>query len=71
MLASLAAARTDTLLASGEGQAEALTGGYHVAFFVGALFAFAAATLGGVLLRQGAYAVEHGGGEPDVAPEAA
>ena len=71
VLASLAAARTDTLLASGESQAEALTGGYHVAFFVGALFAIAAATLGGLLLRQGAYAVEHGGGEPDVAPEAA
>ena len=71
VLASLAAARTDTLLASGESQAEALTGGYHVAFFVGALFAIAAATLGGLLLRQGAYAVEHGGAEPDVAPEAA
>jgi MFS family permease len=71
VLASLAAARTDTLLASGENQAEALTGGYHVAFFVGALFAIAAATLGGLLLRQGAYAAEHGGGEPEVAPEAA
>jgi EmrB/QacA subfamily drug resistance transporter len=71
VLASLAAARTDTLLAAGESQAEALTGGYHVAFFVGALFAIAAATLGGLLLRQGAYAVEHGGGEPEVAPEAA
>jgi EmrB/QacA subfamily drug resistance transporter len=71
VLASLAAARTDTLLASGESQAEALTGGYHVAFFVGALFAIAAATLGGLLLRQGAYAVEHGGGEPEVVPEAA
>lgn len=71
VLASLAAARTDTLLASGESQAEALTGGYHVAFFVGALFAITAATLGGLLLRQGAYAVEHGGGEPEVAPEAA
>jgi EmrB/QacA subfamily drug resistance transporter len=71
VLASLAAARTDTLLASGESQAAALTGGYHVAFFVGALFAIAAATIGGLLLRQGAYAVEHGGGEPEVAPEAA
>jgi EmrB/QacA subfamily drug resistance transporter len=71
VLASLAAARTDTLLTSGENQAAALTGGYHVAFFVGALFAIAAATLGGLLLRQGAYAVEHDGPEPEAAPEAA
>jgi MFS family permease len=61
VLASLAAARTDTLLAAGESQAEALTGGYHVAFFVGALFAAGAAAIGGLLLRQGAYAGEpHG-----------
>ena len=39
VLASLAASRTDTLLASGENQVAALTGGYHVAFFVGAVFA--------------------------------
>jgi EmrB/QacA subfamily drug resistance transporter len=58
VLASLAASRTDTLLADGEGTAAALTGGYHVAFFVGALFALAAAALGGLLLRQGAYAGE-------------
>ena len=56
VLASVAASRTDTLLASGESQVEALTGGYHAAFFLGALFAAAAATIGGVLLRQGAYA---------------
>src|SRR4030095_12268850 len=45
VLASLAASRTDALLASGESQATALTGGYHLAFFVGALFAAAAAGL--------------------------
>ena len=71
VLASLAAARTDTLLASGESQVAALTGGYHVAFFVGAVFAITAATLGGLLLRQGAYAVEHDRAEPEAAPEAA
>jgi EmrB/QacA subfamily drug resistance transporter len=59
VLASLAASRTDTLLAQGDGQLEALTGGYHVAFLVGALFAIAAAALGGLLLRQGAYAADH------------
>jgi EmrB/QacA subfamily drug resistance transporter len=71
VLASLAASRTDTLLSEGESQASALTGGYHVAFFVGAIFAVAAAALGGLLLRQGAYAADHAemAGEPE--PEAA
>ena len=69
VLASVAASRTDTLLAEGESQVAALTGGYHVAFLLGALFAFAAAALGGILLRQGAYAGAHEGahgemGEP-------
>jgi EmrB/QacA subfamily drug resistance transporter len=59
VLASLAAARTDTLLASGESQIDALTGGYHIAFLLGAVFAAAAAAIGGLLLRQGAYAVAH------------
>ncbi|HEY5873011.1 MAG TPA: DHA2 family efflux MFS transporter permease subunit [Gaiellaceae bacterium] len=72
VLASLAASRTDTLLADGASEAVALTGGYHVAFFVGALFAIAAAALGGLLLRQGAYAAAHeDGGDPHAAPEAA
>jgi MFS family permease len=51
VLASLAASRTDALLAEGESLAEALTGGYHFAFLVGAIFAAAAAALGGLLLR--------------------
>jgi EmrB/QacA subfamily drug resistance transporter len=73
ILASLAASRTDTLLAAGESQAAALTGGYHVAFLVGALFAAAAAALGGLLLRQGAYVAAHAEIEagPEPAPEAA
>ena len=52
VLASLAASRTATLRASGDGPLEALTGGYHAAFALGALFALAAATIGGVFLRQ-------------------
>ncbi|WP_285569162.1 MFS transporter [Streptomyces sp. RTGN2] len=36
VLSTLAASRTDTLLADGSGRAEALTGGYHLAFAVGA-----------------------------------
>jgi MFS family permease len=51
VLASLASSRTDTLLASGDTQAAALTGGYHLAFLVGAVFAAAAAAVGTVLLR--------------------
>ena len=60
ILASLAAARTQTLLAMGEGAREALNGGYHVAFLVGALCAAAAATLAALLLRPGAYAPAEG-----------
>jgi MFS family permease len=52
VLASLAAARSETLLASGDGQLAALTGGYHAAFLTGAGFALAAAVLGAVLLRR-------------------
>jgi EmrB/QacA subfamily drug resistance transporter len=53
VLASLAASRTNSLLASGSGELEALAGGYHAAFLVGALFAAAAAVIGGALLRPG------------------
>ena len=41
VLAAIATSRTDSLLALGDSQAEALTGGYHAAFMVGALFAAA------------------------------
>ncbi|HEY6961742.1 MAG TPA: DHA2 family efflux MFS transporter permease subunit [Gaiellaceae bacterium] len=50
-LASLAASRTSHLASSGDGQLAALTGGYHAAFALGALFAVAAAVVGGVFLR--------------------
>jgi EmrB/QacA subfamily drug resistance transporter len=53
ILASLAAVRTDNLLASGVGSLAALNGGYHAAFAVGAVFAAAAALLSAVLLRAG------------------
>ena len=67
VLASLAASRTDVLLADGESQAAALTGGYHVAFLVGAIFAAAAAALA-LLLRvktpEAAGELEEAMGEP-------
>ena len=46
VLASIAAARTDTPAAAGEGSSRRSTGGYHLAFLLGALFAAAAAVLG-------------------------
>jgi MFS family permease len=54
VLASLAASQTESLAASGDSPLVALTGGYHAAFLVGALFAAVAAVLGAVLLRTAA-----------------
>jgi MFS family permease len=51
VLASVASSRTAHLQASGHGTLDALTGGYHVAFAGGAIFAVAAAVVGAVLLR--------------------
>ena len=51
ILASLAASRSDSLRDSGDGALQALTGGYHLAFLVGAIFAIVAAALGTALLR--------------------
>jgi MFS family permease len=59
ILASLAASRTESLTASGDGPLVALTGGYHLAFLVGALFAFAAAAVGAALLRPVATGEAH------------
>ena len=51
MLASAAASLTSTLLGQGEGEAAALTGGYHVAFLIGAAFTLIAAGLAVLVLR--------------------
>jgi MFS family permease len=51
VLASLAASRTNSLRDTGDGPLAALTGGYHAAFLVGAVFALVAAGLGAALLR--------------------
>jgi EmrB/QacA subfamily drug resistance transporter len=62
ILASLAASRTRSLIASGHSQAAALTGGYHAAFYVGAGFALAAAALAASCLRAASTmpAMDHG-----------
>ena len=53
VLASLAQSRTESLRASGDGVLTALTGGYHAAFLLGAVFALTAAALGAFLLNPG------------------
>jgi MFS family permease len=66
VLASVAASRTGTLEAGGTSTLEALNGGYHVAFLIGAVFAGAAAAVGGIFLRTPAtaHAAAHHGVEP-------
>ena len=60
VLASIAASRTDSLVAGGDGKLAALVGGYHLAFLVGALFAVLAAAVGTLVLRvSGATAHGH------------
>jgi MFS family permease len=69
VLASLAASRTDSLRAGGTTRLAALTGGYHAAFIVGAVFALVAAAAGATLLRAGASAgAPEGRGEAVGAP---
>jgi MFS family permease len=64
VLASLAASRTESLRASGDGNLAALTGGYHLAFVVGAIFAAGAALVAATFLRTGA-AVAHAEAESE------
>jgi MFS family permease len=62
VLTSVAASHTSDLRASGDAPLEALVGGYHVAFLLGAVFAFAAAAIGASVLRADVQA--QGGHEP-------
>jgi EmrB/QacA subfamily drug resistance transporter len=70
VLASIAASRTDSSAASGDGHLAALTSGYHAAFLVGALFAGAAAAVAAALIRA-TPATAHGEVEEEPAVEAA
>ena len=56
ILASLAAARTDELAASGADAAAALNGGYHLAFLLGAVAALFASALAGAFVRTRTHA---------------
>jgi len=68
VLASIAASRTGSLRAAGDGKLAALTGGYHAAFLVGAIFAVAAAATAAAFLRDPAPAAAHA--EPVLAERA-
>lgn len=52
ILASMAGARTENLLAHGYAEASALTSGYQLAFMAAALFALLAAAIGALFLRN-------------------
>ncbi|MEV8365181.1 MFS transporter [Streptomyces niveus] len=52
VLSTLAASRSERLLAGGAGRAEALTGGYHLAFGVGAGLLVTAFVVASVVLRR-------------------
>jgi EmrB/QacA subfamily drug resistance transporter len=66
VLVSVADSRTDSLRSSGDGPLVALTGGYHAAFLVGAIFA-AIGALGALLLHP----VTPPSAEPEEVPAAA
>jgi EmrB/QacA subfamily drug resistance transporter len=64
ILASVADSRTGSLRASGQSALEALNGGYHLAFLIGAVFAAGAAVVGAVFLRPQEQPAAHGAGAP-------
>jgi EmrB/QacA subfamily drug resistance transporter len=70
VLASVAASRTNHLLASGHGRIGALDAGYHTAFLIGAAFAVVAAVLSAVLLQaRPATPIDHASADlPETAP---
>jgi EmrB/QacA subfamily drug resistance transporter len=60
VLATLSTTRTDTLLSAGEATASALTGGYHLAFIIGAGLVAAAVGIALTVLRPAAVPQEEG-----------
>jgi EmrB/QacA subfamily drug resistance transporter len=71
VLASLAASRTDSLRADGNGLLQSLVGGYHIAFLVGAVFAIGAAAVGVLFFRTAQQPVAANGEAAMGAPAAA
>jgi MFS family permease len=63
VLATLSASRTESLLGAGDSHAVALTGGYHLAFWIAA-GVVAASILAAVVLLEQPKRAENGAGEP-------
>jgi EmrB/QacA subfamily drug resistance transporter len=70
LLATISAERTGSLLASGEGQAEALLGGYHVAYLIGAGAAVVAILAAVFVLRSESPAAAMAGADGHGQPSA-
>ena len=69
VLATLATTRTEHLLAGGDSTASALTGGYHLAFLIGAGLVIAAIGVALTVLEPRAVPVEEEVREPEPEPE--
>jgi len=67
LLATISTERTQSLLADGESTAAALTGGFHIAFLIGAACAVAAIVTAVTVLRSGAPATAAAGHGPEPA----
>jgi MFS family permease len=65
ILATLATERTGTLRAGGESAASALTGGYHLAFYVGAGLSLAGTLVALAVIRSPAHPAEEEAPEPE------
>ncbi|HTX31800.1 MAG TPA: DHA2 family efflux MFS transporter permease subunit [Solirubrobacteraceae bacterium] len=68
VLASAASARTQHLAATGHGPLAALTGGYHLAFVLGAIFSIIAGVVGATFLRNRTVPAGAVRGEPALEP---
>ena len=68
VLATLSATRTERLAEQGEGELAALTGGYHLAFLIGALLAAAALVVALTVLKPGTPAEAGAGVEEETVP---
>ena len=69
VLATLSTERTNSLLADGEGQLQALNSGYHLAYLIGAGLAAIAVAIAVFVLRAPAPMPAHGEAEPEAAGE--
>src|SRR5215208_6199436 len=68
LLATISAERAHSLLASGDSQAEALLGGYHVAYLIGAALAVVAIAAATTILREQSPAAAMAGAESHAEP---